>query len=94
MLWLQALAALVFKPSPNLQDTMSQLSRPKKGIFPSFFYDFFGRFSIYLAPSGAKYCARGIGRFGKRQGVIGKSILGVLTFFGKAKLSSRDPVGC
>ena len=32
---------------------------PKKAIFPSFFHDFFGLFSKYLAPSGAKYREKG-----------------------------------
>ena len=31
----------------------------KKTIFHSFFHNFFSRFSIYLAPSGAKYCEKG-----------------------------------
>ena len=32
-----------------------QKKKPKKGNFSSIFCYFFGRFSIYLAPSGAKY---------------------------------------
>ena len=32
---------------------------PKKAIFPSFFHDFFGLFSKYLAASAAKYRKKG-----------------------------------
>ena len=37
-------------------------------IFPSFFRIFFGRSSIYLAPSGAKYCEKGFAAIGKSFG--------------------------
>ena len=32
------------------------------------FHYFFGRFSIYLAPSGAKYCEKGLAAIGKTFG--------------------------
>ena len=43
------------------------------------FYIFF-RFSICLAPSEAKYREKGWGRFKNGRVVIGKPILGLLTF--------------
>ena len=43
-------------------------AKAMKAIFPSFFHDFFGRFSIYLAPSGAKYCGKGLAAIGKSFG--------------------------
>ena len=56
----------------------SLYKRPKKAIFPSFFHDFFGRFSIYLAPSGAKYCEKGLAAIGKSFGKVLKSFGKVL----------------
>ena len=44
---------------------------PKNAIFPSFLHYFFGRFSIYLAPSGAKYCGKGLAAIRKS---IGKGL--------------------
>ena len=41
---------------------------------------FFGRFSIYLAASAAKYCEKGFGRYKNWRGVIDKPILELLTF--------------
>ena len=41
---------------------------PKRAIFLLFFYDFVSRFSIYLAPSGAKYCEKGLAAIGKSFG--------------------------
>ena len=53
---------------------------PKKTIFPLFFQLFVSLFSIYLAPSGAKYCEKGWAAPKNWRGVIGKPILGLLTF--------------
>ena len=41
---------------------------------------FFGRFSIYLAASAAKYCEKRVGRCKNGRGVIDKPILELLTF--------------
>ena len=38
------------------------------GVVPSFLHDFSGRFSIYSAPSGAKYCRKGSRYCGKGSG--------------------------
>ena len=54
--------------------------KPQEAIFPSFFHHFFGRFSIYLAASAAKYREKGRGRYKNWRGVIDKPILALLTF--------------
>ena len=61
-----------------------------KGQKDTFFSIFFGRFSIYLAASAAKYCEKGWGRFEKG----GKPILELLGFLDFREISSRDQVGC
>ena len=56
-----------------------------------FSFNFFTIFSavfIYLAPSGAKYCEKRVGRYWEK---LWKGFGKVLE---KAKLSSRDQVGC
>ena len=55
--------------------------RAKKAIFHSFFNDFFGRFSIDLAPSGAKYCGKRLAAIGKS---FGKGLARVWLDFGKS----------
>ena len=46
---------------------------PKKGNFSLIFLYFFDLFSKYLAPSGAKYCEKGLAAIGKGFGkVLGK----------------------
>ena len=45
-----------------------------------FFLYFFGLLSKYLAPSGAKYREKGLGRYKNWRGVIDKPILELLTF--------------
>ena len=42
----------------------THVKKAKKAIFGLFF----GRFSIYLAPSGAKYCEKGLAAIGKSFG--------------------------
>ena len=58
--------------------------------FFNYFCSLFTIFSIYLAPSGAKYYGKGWGRFKKG----GKPILGLFGFLRFREISSRDQVGC
>ena len=51
-----------------------------KDSFSYMFQRFFRRCSIYLAPSGAKYCMKGFGRFRNWRGMIGTHILRLLNF--------------
>ena len=66
----------------------------KKTIFHSFFHNFFSRFSIYLAPSGAKYCEKGLAAMWKSFGGFGK-VLEKLNFQAviksAASAASRKP---
>ena len=55
----------------------------KKAIFPSFFHDFFGRFSKYLAASAAKYCGKGLAAIGKS---FGKGSERIWEGFGKFEI--------
>ena len=60
----------------------------KKVKNPFDFLQFFCRFSIYLAPSGAKYCEKGWGRYKNWRGMIDKPILELLTFGSNPDFSS------
>ena len=48
----------------DCQPRISKRVTSPPGYNPHFLY-FFGRFSIYLAPSGAKYCEKGLAAIGK-----------------------------
>ena len=52
----------------------------KQAKHQSVFKYFFDRFFKYLAPSGAKYCEKGRGRYKNWLGLIDKPILALLTF--------------
>ena len=58
----------------------SYIKRPKNAKIHRFFAIFFGLFSKYLVPSGAKYLEKGFGRYKNWRGVIDKPILKLLTF--------------
>ena len=60
-------------------ETLIFLILGPKGNFSSIFCYFFGLFSKYLAPSGAKYRGKG-GPYKNWRGVIDKPILELLTF--------------
>ena len=89
-------AALSLLPPPKAASASYCQKKRKKQFFIDFLY-FFGLFSIYLAPSGAKYCEKGLAAIGKS---LGKGLGRIWEGFGqwplleKAKLSSRDQVGC